>query len=234
MPADPFSAWSHALGAVIFAMLSISLIRRAKRHGTHAFAFAVFALSAIALLCASTLFHIFPHGTPAGDTARRADHAAIFILIAGTFTPIHMTLFRGVLRWGILFLIWTCAAVGIAFKLAFFDVIPDWLHTAAYIVMGWIGAIGGTFAIMRRGVRYMAPVLVAAVAYTLGAIFELYNWPTLAPGLGPHEVFHIAVLIGLGAFWVFIHRLAGGVDEPITLRPVVGVIAPPHEAETAA
>lgn len=220
MPSNPFSAYSHLLGAVVFAILAVPLVLRAWRHHAHPFGTFVFAFSSVFLLIASTLYHTLPHGTPAGDAARRLDHAAIFVLIAGTFTPIHLILYRGVLRWGILVLIWGCATVGILLKLVFFESIPDWLHVLAYVAMGWLGAIGGVVAIKRRGWRFMAPIGIAAVAYTGGAMMELASWPVLAPGLGTHELFHVLVLVGLGAFWWFVWRLAGGAEEPIAWRVV--------------
>jgi len=220
MPSDPFSAYTHLAGAIVFGALAIPLILRARRNHAHPVGNAVFALSSVVLLLASTLYHTLPHATIPGDVARRLDHAAIFVLIAGTFTPIHLLLFRGVLRWGVLVLIWGCAAVGIALKLVYFESIPGWLHVLAYVAMGWLGAIGATVAIKRRGWRFMAPIGIAALAYTGGAMIELASWPVLAPGLGAHEIFHVMVLVGLGAFWWFIWRLAGGAEEPIAWRVV--------------
>lgn len=219
MLADPFSAVSHLLGAILVAAFGVPMLIRAHKGG-HLVSVGIFVASAFVLMCASTTYHLLPHDTASREIARRVDHAAIFLLIAGTFTPIHMILFRGVLRWGVLTVIWACAIVGIALKLAFFNVIPDWLHTLAYVLMGWQGAIGAAVLIKRRGVRIAMPVIVAAGAYTIGAAGELFGQPTLAPGLGPHEVFHVAVLIGLSAFWVFIWRLAAGVTEPLSWRLV--------------
>jgi channel protein (hemolysin III family) len=232
MPSDPFSAYSHLIGFVAFAILTVPLVKRARANRAHPFGTAVFAASTLVLLGASTLFHTLPHNTPAGDIARRLDHAAIFVLIAGTFVPIHLLLFRGILRWGILVVIWVCAGVGIALKLVYFDSIPGWLHVMAYVGMGWLGAIGGAFAVHRRGVRFMAPIGVAAVAYTGGAMLELAGWPVIGAGLGPHEVFHVGVLVGLGAFWVFIWRLAGGNAEPVWWRAEVKPVARVAPIET--
>src|SRR5262245_46256180 len=114
---DPFSSISHLLGAACFAFLGAILVlkgrRAARLAGTspaaHALPLAIFALAAIILLSMSGTFHMLQHGR-ARDVLQRLDHAAIFVLIAATFTPIHSILFRGRWRWGMLTLIWTCAA----------------------------------------------------------------------------------------------------------------------------
>ena len=96
---DPLSSLSHLGGAVVFALLSIGLLRRAW-HGTfHAAAVAVFACSAVLLLAVSGVFHLLAPGYASRMVMQRLDHAAIFGLIAGTFTPVYAVFFRGLERW---------------------------------------------------------------------------------------------------------------------------------------
>lgn len=75
--------------------------------------------------------------------------------------------------------------------------------------MGWLGAITGYKVHIRLGMRAIAPLLYGAIAYTLGAILEFARFPTLIPGvLGPHELFHLLVLVGISFHWQFVYRMA--------------------------
>ncbi len=204
-PADPISTATHLAGALTAALLAWPTARRGVTTAGRV-SLLIFALSAVALLLASATYHALPEGT-ARTIFRRLDHAAIFILIAGTFTPIHTILFRGPLRWGVLAFIWTAAAAGVAVKTIFFNAIPDWLGIAAYVAMGWVGALTMVVLLKRHNARYVSPLVLGGLAYTAGALCELTNQPTLIAGvMGPHEVFHLAVLVGLGSMWLFIWR----------------------------
>ena len=160
------------------------------------------------------------HTTTTGGAARavmlRLDHAAIFVLIACTFTPVHVILFRGVGRWGSLLLIWGFAVVAITCKSIYFYTMPEWLGLSLYLGMGWIGLASG-FALYRQyGFAFVAPVLWGGLAYSIGAVLDHLKWPEPIPGaVRSHEVFHIAVLIGLAFHWSFIYSIADGRLSPI-------------------
>ncbi len=216
---DPFSTLSHLAGALLFAVLGVELVRRGCSRGAK-WGLGIFAGSAVTLLLASALFHAMPSETVARTVTQRLDHAAIFLLIAGTFTPIHAILFRGVLRWGVLAFIWTFAVVGITLKSVFFTSMPDWLGITIYLVMGWAGIIGISVAWWRYGTRYVSPIVWGALAYTVGALCEFTGEPVIWPGvIESHEVFHVAVLVGLGSMWAFVRRAAVGIPgEKMPLR----------------
>ncbi len=206
---DPIGALTHLVGALVFLLLSVRLINTARCDRTGIIALSVFAGSAVTLLLASGLFHAMPADTPARDIFQRIDHAAIFILIAGTFTPIHIILFRGLMRWGVLVPIWLAAFLGITLKMLFFESTPEWLGVTAYLVMGWAGLISMVGAYRARGARFVSPLVVGGLAYSVGALCEITSEPTLIEGwVRSHEVFHIAVLVGLGCMWGFITRVA--------------------------
>lgn len=226
MPADPFSTYSHALGAIAAAFFGIFLIRKGLRRTSNKWgataALAVFVLSAIVLLSASALYHALPPLARARAVFLRLDHAAIFVLIAGTFTPLHAIAFRGFMRWGILAFIWACAAVGIAIKTVFFHDIPYWVGVTAYLAMGWVGALSMALLWRRDSLRRVSPLILGGLAYTAGALCEFTNQPNPWPGvINAHEVFHVAVLVGLACMWMFIRRLAGteSAHEPTHPRP---------------
>ncbi len=211
---DPVSTLTHGVGAVVFALLGIEMIARGRGSRWRQAGLGVFVASAVALLMASAAFHAAPEGTGARSMLQRVDHAAIFALIAGTFTPIHAIRFNGWARWGAIPGIWVLAAAGIALKTVFFSSVPEWLGVALYLAMGWLG-LGAIVATWRMwGARAATLMVAAGLTYTAGAVVELVAWPTLIPGLvGPHEVFHVLVLAGLALFWLDIRAIAR-VREP--------------------
>jgi hemolysin III len=213
-PTDPFSTLSHLAGAVGAALLARPLMRRGAFRCARR-SLLVFAGSAVILLLASAAYHAMPEGT-GREVFRRLDHAAIFLLIAGTFTPIHTILFRGVMRWGVLAFVWTVGVVGVTLKTVFFDDIPEVLGVGSYVAMGWIGAVTMGCLLRRHDARYVSPLVLGGLAYTAGALSELTGQPTLITGvIEAHEVFHLAVLVGLGSMWLFIWRTAGEQIDPV-------------------
>ena len=211
--ADPFSSLSHLLGAGIFALLSVPLLKRGQGEAQREASLIVFSLGVLFLLTASGINHLLdPQGTP-HFIVQRLDHAAIFTLIACSFTPIHVILFKGKGKWGTLAVIWSLAILGITLKSLYFNAISPWLGTALYIGMGWIG-LGSWLSIVNRyGFAFARPIMWGGLAYTLGAVLDGLHWPVVITGIvQSHEVFHVAVLLGLGFHWAFIYQIA---DWPI-------------------
>jgi channel protein (hemolysin III family) len=208
---EPFSSLSHLLGAVAMLALTAPLLRRARGHRGRMLALGIFQARALVLLLLSGVYHLWPLHTPGRAVLQRLDHAAILFLIAGSFTPPHIILFRGWWRWGILTLVWSLAAAGMAATALFFRAIPDWLSLTFYLGLGWIGAISGIKIWLRHGFGCIRLIVAGGMAYTLGALLDFAHWPVLLPGvIGPHEVFHLAVLVGLACHWRFMYRIADG------------------------
>ncbi len=207
--ADPFSSLSHFSGAAVFAGLSIPLLVRAKGQFASWVSLAIFCAGAVLLLSISGAYHLLDHTSAARSVMQRLDHAAIFVLIAASFTPAHVILFRGWRRWGILTMVWTIAVVGISLKTLFFEQVSPKLGIALYLGMGWIG-LYTTIALWRRnGFEFIRPMFWGGIAYSIGAILEGLHWPVLIPGVVQwHEIFHLAVLAGLGFHWAFNYHLA--------------------------
>ena len=99
---DPVSSLSHLAGAMVFALLSIILLQRGRGDFGRMASLSVFAFSSVLLLSLSGVYHLLTPGTAGREVLQRLDHAAIFVLIAGSFTPVHAILFRGAWRWGML------------------------------------------------------------------------------------------------------------------------------------
>lgn len=208
---DPVSSMSHLGGALVFAYLAVALLRRGGGDRARMISLSVFAVSCVLLLGLSGVYHLLSPETAGRAVLKRLDHAAIFGLIAGSFTPVHTILFRGVWRWGALAAIWGAAIAGMIVKTVYFNVMPEWLGLTMYLGLGWIGVISATALARRYGWDPLQPVLWGALAYTAGALAEFLRWPVLLAGiLGPHEIFHLAVLTGIACHWAFIAGIASG------------------------
>jgi channel protein (hemolysin III family) len=208
---EPFSSLSHLAGALAFAWLSLSLVRRGRGSAGRVVSLGVFAFSCVLLLSLSGVYHLLAPGGSGRYVLHRLDHAAIFILIAGSFTPVHAILFKGAWRWGMLAGVWTMAIAGLTLKTVYFTSIPEWFGLLLYLGLGWFGLVSGIALIRRFGFRFVQLVLWSALAYTFGALMDFLNWPTPIPGIvGPHELFHLAVLAGIGFHWKFVLSIASG------------------------
>jgi len=208
---DPFSSLSHLAGAGLFAILSILLIRRGAGNAARVASLVVFSIGSVLLLSISGVYHLVDHDGLPRQVLKVLDHACIFVLIACSFTPPHVILFRGVGRWGMLLLVWGFAVTAITLKIIFFNTMPEALSLGLYLGMGWLGVISGTALWRRFGFKFVEPLLWGGVAYSIGAVLDFLAWPVLIPGVIQwHEVFHVAVLLGLGFHWAFIWAIADG------------------------
>jgi len=208
---DPFSSLTHLAAAVVFLILGIVLLQRGRGDRTRVISLCVFTFSCVLLLSLSGVYHLLEPDTPGREVLKRLDHAAIFVLIAGSFTPVHVILFRGGWRWGMLAGIWGAALAGLVLKTVFFSTMPEWLGLLMYLGLGWMGVISALHLARRYGLRFIQPLLWGALAYTAGALIEFLRWPVLLAGIvGPHEIFHLAVLAGISCHWAFILDIASG------------------------
>ena len=172
-------------------------------------AFGVFGLSLVALYTASTLYHLLPL-SPAGIARlRRADHMAIFVLIAGTYTPFCLLALDGAWQAGLLGLIWGLALCGILLKFLWMDA-PRWLSVALYLGMGWAALVAAPtlFRVVPPG--GIAWVLAGGVVYSAGALIYGLKRPNPVPGVfGFHELWHLFVVAGSAChFWAVLHYVA--------------------------
>lgn len=208
---DPMSSLSHLVGTVIYFLLGIFLIWSA-RHSRTAFWFSLqFVIATLFLLSMSFVFHMLAVDGRARQVLLRLDVAAIFALIASTFTVIHGILFTGWKRTVPILLLWTIAITGITLRTIFFDSIPSIIGDGIFLLMGWIGACSGIMLWKRYRWPGVKLVMLGGVLYTIGAITNALGWPIFINKVwGPHETFHLFVLAGLGAHWAFAWSIADG------------------------
>jgi channel protein (hemolysin III family) len=206
---EPFSCCSHFLGAIGFTAWGVVLVRRAMGKPSHVLCVLILISSSVLLLTLSGTYHMLWPG-PARDTLHQLDVAAVFLLIAGSMTPMHVILFRGFMRWGALTLIWTFAVSGIVLRLFVYTDMPLVLGTTLFVCFGWGGFVAAILLSRRYGLRFIEPFIYGGLAYTVGAVMIAVDWPVLIDGfIGPHEAWHIAVLMGLGFHWYFVAGFSG-------------------------
>lgn len=195
---DPVSAISHLAGFILAVIGTIILVVKGNHTGggQYASAFAVFGATMMLLYLASTLYHWLNLSDARILLLRKLDHAMIYVLIAGTYTPLCIIALSGLWGIGLLVAIWALAVGGIFLTFFYFGA-PRWLTTGIYIVMGWLVA-----AAIVPLARVLPPagmmwLVAGGVFYTIGAVIygrrrSLINFP----GFGFHEVFHVFVLAG--------------------------------------
>jgi channel protein (hemolysin III family) len=208
---EPWSAISHLFGAVVFLFLGCFLLRRGWGDRTRQVLLGVYAVSCVLLMSLSGVYHMMVRGGTARAVMERLDHGAIFVLIAGTCTPALGLLFRSPLRWGLLLVLWTTTITAITLKTIFFGDLPEWVGLSFYLTLGWVGFIPAVALGRRHGFAFIKPLLAGGVIYSVGAASEYYGWVVLIPHVaGPHELFHVAVLVGALFHWVFVWQFASG------------------------
>jgi channel protein (hemolysin III family) len=109
-------------------------------------------------------------------------------------------------------------------KTVYFDAMPPWLGLLMYLGLGWMGVVSAAAIARRFGVRFILPLVWGALAYTIGALADFLGWPVLVANVvGPHELFHLAVLAGISFHWAFISRIARG-DRDEGLHAEIAVL----------
>lgn len=194
---------SHGLGAVLAALFSPQLIRTALQAGTDdALAAVVYCASMIVLFSVSAAYHWLPRGR-AKDLLRRLDHAAIFLFIAGTYTPFMLGVLAKQGGYWVLGLVWLVATAGIVAKCANRLNHPV-LSTALYLGLGWVSVIILKPLMVAMPPEGLALIVAGGMLYTLGAIvFHLDHRYRYA-----HFVWHLLVLGASGCHFVAVLRYA--------------------------
>lgn len=211
---EPFSSLSHLVGAAVFAGLAIRLIRRGNGNWIRTASLAVFAISSVQLLLTSGIYHWSWPG-PFRHVMLRADVSSVFLLIAASMTPGQAILFTGLSRWLSLGLIWSAAIAGVVWRIVATDDSPGSMGISVFLMFGWASVIAGIVLWRRYGWSFIQPAVLSGLCYSIGAIGLMLDRPTLIPGyIGPHEVWHIAVLIALSLQWRFVFQFADGTVGP--------------------
>jgi hemolysin III len=215
-PADVKPTWRGWIHAGTFPLaIAAGIVLISLAEGAPAkWSAAVFMVTSLLLFGISAVYHRFNWSPKVKAIFRRIDHSNIFLLIAGTYTPLAICALPPDKALILLSLVWGGALLGIGFRI-FWLKAPRLLYVALYIVLGW-AAMMYIVDLVNANVAMMVLVLVGGVAYTVGAVFYAIKRPNPIPGVfGFHELFHSATVIAFLCHWTAILLI---VMDPVYLR----------------
>lgn len=199
---EPVNTITHAIGIGLGVLLCVTLILRGQTH----WSFLVFAISMTVLYTASSAFHGLKLSEANVELLKRFDHSAIFVMLAGTYTPIIWVALPETWRWVALGVVWGIAGIGIALK--FTLELPEWVSLALYVGLGWLAVILLPFLINTIPLAAFVALVAGGVLYTLGVpFFASRRQQHFIPAWGTHEVWHLFVLAGSIAHAVMVLAL---------------------------
>lgn len=193
---EPVSAITHLAAASISLIGLIILIIFGWGDNQKIITFSIYGISLILMFTASGTYHLVIARDTIILNLRKLDHSAIYLLIAGTYTPICVYFFNGFWQYGMLILIWSLAIIGIAVKLFVINA-PRWITAGVYLVMGWLAIMGVQEILRTMPLAAIIWLVVGGLFYSLGAIIYITKFLDFFPGtFGFHEVWHIFVILG--------------------------------------
>lgn len=195
---DPFSGFSHLLGALLsIAGLSVLVTLAAFRATEwHVVSFSIYGASMTLLYFSSAFYHLLPLSEKGERLLKRIDHIMIYMLIAGTYTPFCLVPLRGGWGWSIFGVVWGLAFMGIFFKIFFINA-PRWISTAIYLFMGWICIIAIYPMIKTIPAGGMLWLAAGGLFYSVGAVIYALKKPDPWPNVfGFHDIWHLFVMAG--------------------------------------
>ena len=197
---DPGSAITHFIGMLMAIFAAVPLLIRASREPdpVHVISLAIFIVSMILLYGASAAYHSLDLGPRFNKILKKCDHMMIFILIAGTYTPVCLIVLGGFTGLALLALIWGIALAGILIK-AFWIYCPKWFSSVLYIAMGWVCVLAFTQILNSLSPAAFGWLLAGGIIYTAGGIIYALKLPVFNSrhkSFGSHEIFHLFVMAG--------------------------------------
>jgi hemolysin III len=207
-PKPLLRGWSHALAAPGVAAAGIALCVRSSGDPPLLVALLVYSLSLCELFAVSAVYHIGAWRPAWRQRLRALDHASIFVLIAGTYTPIAFSVLSGWERLTVLVGIWLQAVMGTALSVRLLR-LPRGANVALYVGMGWLAMISAPSLLSALSLVAIGAFVLGGLAYTAGALVYALRWPDPFPRVfGFHELFHILVIGGSVAFaaaiWIWV------------------------------
>jgi hemolysin III len=205
---EPVNSLTHWGGAILALIGLIALLIVGWDTPAKIVSFAVYGVSLIFMFSASAAYHAVRVRDKVLEVFRKIDHAAIYALIAGTYTPFCVNAFEGFWKWGMLSIVWSLAGIGILVKV-FYVRAPRWLNAAIYLVMGWLCVAASEQFLAALPAWVLTWLLAGGVIYTLGAVVYITKIFNFKPGVfGFHEVWHIFVLLAAAAHFVAVMGVA--------------------------
>ena len=209
---DPGSAITHGIGMLLAVAGATPLIVKAARSADvlHVFAVSVFILTMILLYLASTLYHSVNSTVKVNRRLKKMDHMMIFVMIAGSYTPVCLIVLHGRTGYILCALVWTVAIIGMLIK-AFWITCPKWFSSIIYISMGWLCVLAMVPLVQALPAAAFVWLVAGGVIYTVGGIIYALKLPLFNSRhqfFGSHEIFHLFVMAGSLCHYVVMFYIA--------------------------
>lgn len=210
---DPASAITHFIGMLMAFFAAFPLLLKSysgSGNSVHTASLAIFIVSMILLYAASTTYHSLDISERVNKILRKLDHAMIYVLIAGSYTPICLIVLKGKTGLILLTLVWSVAILGIVFKMCFINC-PMWLSSVLYILLGWICVLAFTPIINGLSQAAFLWLLTGGIIYTIGGVIYALKLPLFNKrhaAFGTHEIFHLFVMAGSICHFIVMYSLA--------------------------
>lgn len=206
---DPGSAITHFIGMLMAIFAAIPLLIKAAHEPSRIYviSLAIYAVSLILLYAASTTYHTFDLTEKVNTILKKIDHMMIFVLIAGSYTPICLLVLNQPTGYIMLGLVWGIAVIGILIK-AFWVFCPKWVSSVLYIGMGWTCVLAFTQILNNMSRPAFLWLLAGGIIYTIGGIIYALKVPIFDSkhkNFGSHEIFHLFVMGGSACHFVLMY-----------------------------
>jgi hemolysin III len=196
---EPVNSLTHFIGILLSIAGLVALLVFSNGEPWRTISFAIYGSSLILLYTASTLLHSLKVSEEVEKSLRIFDHAAIFVLIAGTYTPITLVTLQkahAVWGWSLLSIAWGFALLGVVFKLFWINA-PRWVSTGLYLLMGWMSVVAIVPIAQALSIGGLFWMALGGAFYSIGAIIYALKKPDFFPKVfGYHELWHLFVLAG--------------------------------------
>lgn len=197
---EPGSAITHFIGMLMAIFAAVPLVIKAAHEpgSIYLISIVIYSISLILLYAASTTYHTFNLSEKANTLLKKIDHMMIFVLIAGSYTPICLLVLGGTIGKVLLAIVWGIAIVGILIK-AFWVFCPKWVSSVLYIGMGWTCVLAFTQILNAMSPAAFGWLLSGGIVYTIGGIIYALKLPIFNgkhKNFGSHEIFHLFVMGG--------------------------------------
>ena len=163
----------------------------------------LYSFGLVSLYTMSTLFHAIRAGPRGESWLERLDHVGIYLLIAGTYSPVALILLAGTIGWVLFILAWALAATGIVLSLTV-PLGPKWVHIVGYIALGWAAVIAAPALLEKLDWIGIGWLLGGGILYSAGGFLYVRDRPQLIGRFGDHEVWHVLVLWASAMHFVFV------------------------------
>ena len=201
---ERISFYTHLFGFIIFLIGTIYLLYKTKTLSLNIVSI-IYGLSTMTLFLASSLYHAHKKEDDEISLWRKLDHIAIFIMIAGTYTPIVYVYLADYWKWSIIIIQWALVVGGLFFKFFYLNA-PRYLYTIIYLLMGWMGIIPIKKFVSTMSGHSLFYLFGGGLAYTIGAVFYIFKKPQFNIHFGFHEIFHIFILLGSVLHYLLVYE----------------------------